>query len=436
MLGRAGQPGYDPIGIRTVILKDREELEQVRVRYFQRELNADGYLAPKYADLVSQLNYKRTLEELILLIIGSGIANSFATIKEFLNRTFFAFNFRLGGFESNKLVQYLLINKMDMAYFLELHGNPPASNTYTVQLLKASAEDIHIKITMGDALYYPRISLRDGFLCSCARPPSPFLHGDAHSTFMGKLCVHQTILISDLTQDPTSIIAKLVASLVPLIAGQEYVLDFLRSNGLISVDHGILTISALGRLALSLYLFPDELLWLRDLIANHAFADADYALQKAVQFYALQQGKAFPILKDIVSMWIEEHTTDDILANYPQFGLGDIFTFKQDVTRILRLFTTMANYLQRDTLTTQFRNLEARVEHGVKEELVDLMDYFAPHLTRNRARILFNAGFTNITQITTTDPVVIFKKTKIPLEKIVEMVTLRGQVKSNANFLE
>ena len=67
-------------------------------------------------------------------------------------------------------------------------------------------------------------------------------------------------------------------------------------------------------------------------------------LQKAVQFYAIQHSKAFPILKDVITMWIEEHTTDDILANYPQFGLGDIFTFKQDVTRILRLFTTMANY--------------------------------------------------------------------------------------------
>ena len=200
MLGRAGRPGYDPVGIGTIILKDREELEQVRVRYFQRELNTDGYLVPKYADLVSQLNYKRALEELILLIIGSGIANSVLIIKKFLNRTFFAFNFRMGGFQSAKLVQYLLINKMDMAYFLDLHGTPPSNSDYQVQLMKASAEDIQIKITMGDALYYPRISLRDGFLCSCARPPSPFLRGDAHSTFMGKLCTHQTILISYLTR--------------------------------------------------------------------------------------------------------------------------------------------------------------------------------------------------------------------------------------------
>ena len=97
----------------------------------------------------------------------------------------------------------------------------------------------------------------------------------------GNSVTHQTILISYLTKDPKSTIAKLVSSLVPLVAGQEYVLDYLQLNGLISADHGTLTISALGKLALSLYLFPDELLWLRDLIANHAFADSDYASPKS-----------------------------------------------------------------------------------------------------------------------------------------------------------
>jgi replicative superfamily II helicase len=57
------------------------------------------------------------------------------------------------------------------------------------------------------------------------------------------------------------------------------------------------------------------------------------------------------------------------------------------------------------------------------------MDYYSPYLNRNRARILFNAGFTTITKIAQTDPVEIYKTTKIPLEKIIEMVTLRGQPK-------
>ena len=71
------------------------------------------------------------------------------------------------------------------------------------------------------------------------------------------------------------------------------------------------------------------------------------------------------------------------------------------------------------------------MEFGVKEELIDLMEYFAPHLNRNRARLSIMSGFSTITAITNTDPVELYKATKIPLEKIIEMLTLRGQTKSH-----
>jgi replicative superfamily II helicase len=64
------------------------------------------------------------------------------------------------------------------------------------------------------------------------------------------------------------------------------------------------------------------------------------------------------------------------------------------------------------------------------------MDYYSPYLNRNRARILFNSGFTTITKIAETEPVEIYKITKIPLEKIIEMVTLRGQPKPKNLVLE
>ena len=55
--------------------------------------------------------------------------------------------------------------------------------------------------------------------------------------------------------------AKILSYLVPLVAGHEYVLDYLQENGLIAEENGEFCISALGKLSLNLYLFPDEVFW-------------------------------------------------------------------------------------------------------------------------------------------------------------------------------
>ena len=55
----------------------------------------------------------------------------------------------------------------------------------------------------------------------------------------------------------------------------------------------------------------------------------------------------YPALKEIINMWIEEHTAEDILSNYPQYGLGDIFSYKRDIARVFGLFQALANYCQR-----------------------------------------------------------------------------------------
>jgi hypothetical protein len=49
------------------------------------------------------------------------------------------------------------------------------------------------------------------------------------------------------------------------------------------------------------------------------------------------------------------------------------------------------------------------------------MEYYQPNITRNKARILFNSGFSSIEKIAQTNPIEIFKETQIPLEKVVEL---------------
>jgi len=49
------------------------------------------------------------------------------------------------------------------------------------------------------------------------------------------------------------------------------------------------------------------------------------------------------------------------------------------------------------------------------------MEYYQPNITRNKARILFNAGFETIDKIAHTAPIEIFRETQIPLEKVVEL---------------
>jgi replicative superfamily II helicase len=317
---------------------------------------------------------------------------------------------------------------MDLHYFLDLHGTLLTKDIPTsVKILQIKTDLILAQVNLKDAMFFPQMSLREGFYCSCPGKKPTLDSTMAHSKFMVKLCPHLTLMLQELIKVPTSNLAKMTAYMVPLIAGQEYILDYLKSNALISVEVGEYKLTTLGRLALNLYLYPDEVIWLKDLIENHVFLDEDFILDKALQYYAMQKAHPMAMLKNIMTLWMDEHTVDDILANYPQHGLGDIFMFRTDITRVLSLFQAIANYLGKEDLVLDFKRLESRITYGVKEDLCDLMDYYSPYLNRNRARILFNAGFTTITKVAQTEPIEIYKATKIPLEKIIEMVTLRGQ---------
>lgn len=59
--------------------------------------------------------------------------------------------------------------------------------------------------------------------------------------------------------------------------------------------------------------------------------------------------------------------------------------------------------------------LSVRIKHGIKEELLDLMENL--NVSRNQARILFNNGFETSEQVFQATPVELHKKTGISLDK-------------------
>jgi len=111
----------------------------------------------------------------------------------------------------------------------------------------------------------------------------------------------------------------------------------------------------------------------------------------------------------------------DLLAHHSRLGVGDVFTMTRDVARCGEMFRAVARFLGKMDVSHNCMRMSLQIAHGIKAELVTLMEEF-PNLSRNQARILFNAGFSSVDAITSTPPLKIHQATQIPLTRIMKIL--------------
>jgi replicative superfamily II helicase len=85
-------------------------------------------------------------------------------------------------------------------------------------------------------------------------------------------------------------------------------------------------------------------------------------------------------------------------------------------------FEAIATYLTKEPLAQRLSTLRIRIDHGIKEELIDLMERLHRPISRNKARILYDVGYTNYDILLTTPIMDIFKKTGISIRTLAEMI--------------
>ena len=133
---------------------------------------------------------------------------------------------------------------------------------------------------------------------------------------------------------------------------------------------------------------------------------------------------------DILKLWISEHTFQHILELYPKFGAGDIFALTNEMSRVALTFETIARFMRkkviRDGKEVDFdkilSKLSVRIKHGIKTELLDLMENL--NVSRNQARILFNSGFETADSVYMATPIVLHKKTGISLNNVRKIINV------------
>jgi len=97
--------------------------------------------------------------------------------------------------------------------------------------------------------------------------------------------------------------------------------------------------------------------------------------------------------------WVEESSDDDIMKKYG-VGPGDVASAVDTAKWISSSLAEVAPALgASQEVSSQLKLLSARIEHGVKAELLPLVAI--PGVGRVRARRLYNAGFTSLEKLAT-----------------------------------
>jgi helicase len=104
---------------------------------------------------------------------------------------------------------------------------------------------------------------------------------------------------------------------------------------------------------------------------------------------------------------------------------GDFNNFKHDLQRWVRIAGTIARFTHVTAVAGACEAMEKRVEHGVKGELLDIIDNIRG-VGRIRGRILFNGGYRDAASVMHADPVKMHQRTALPdalCERIIASAT-------------
>lgn len=108
------------------------------------------------------------------------------------------------------------------------------------------------------------------------------------------------------------------------------------------------------------------------------------------------------VLKTVMMLqeWISEEKEEKICDDF-NVGPGDVYRHTEGVRWLLYAAIVIADLLQFKSITFPLANLKNRVQYGIKEELLPLVQLKG--IGRIRARNLFNKGFKDLVSLRNTD---------------------------------
>ncbi|RLM48277.1 ATP-dependent DNA helicase [Haloarcula sp. Atlit-47R] len=375
MMGRAGRPGLDPYGEAVLIANSHDEVDEL----FERYVWADP------EPVRSKLAAEPALRTHILATVASGFARSRSGLLEFLEQTLYASQTDDSG-QLERVVDDVL-TYLQRNDFLEIEGGEldATSLGHTVSRLyldPMSAAEIV------DGLRDWERGASDSTSAS-GSPADPQAEPPADSGFTTASELAENAAGSDDDRDPDDISALGLYHLVSRTPDMYQL--YLRSG-----DREEYEMELFEREEELLGPTPSE-------FEEGRFEDWLSALKTA------------RLLED----WATEVDEATITERYG-VGPGDIRGKVETAQWLLGAAESLASEVDLDAARA-ISEARIRVEHGVREELVDLAGVRG--VGRKRARRLFQAGITDRAQLRDAD-------------KAVVLAALRGRRKTAENVLE
>lgn len=443
MLGRAGRMGFDSEGHSYILVRNHEEKTFATDFYFnliQDPMHKDYIaLSPKYSPLHSNLSDFDLLKEIILVLIQDTPGITLHQIKEVINQSFFAFLRKDLALEPSheNLLKEMFIQKFNLPDIIHRYSS---TNILNSNLLSEFGKNIQIRSFTASHLeatfhQYPNrfhitFDEEHGISCSC-RSSIIWKNQEFNSSVASirhEFCPHIITFLQYVHINGSNTTKILVKKLLNRILKHDYVLAYLETHGFIKKHPQIpgYYITGLGKLTNLLFINPGEMQSLQKIILTIPNIQISTLLQAAITFFCEKSKKDRESIQNISHAWISEHTVEDILDNHPTFGVGDVFQLKSDMERNLNIFESLVVFHAQKSqnmgeyymeMGHDYHILSLRMKHGVKPDLLQLMETF-PKLSRNRARILAQNGYTTVKHVLSSDLSSIAQKTQISLKAL------------------
>ena len=440
MLGRAGRLGFGDAksgGDAVIMARDKDEYAFALYHYFQPRATIDVPFSPKYKDLESHLYGKQNMEELVLLLLSDRSPCSLYDIRYVLEKSFYWYLYQHPAIKSSKypakkihpdldLNHIFQISSLTYPLLVETYGRATSSKPNLipthVTITKDTTYEVRFTIIYPRSQYHGILHDQRGFHCSCQTTMRLELFKPIHEQTTPYFCRHLSDFFRWCADQPTSGIAQRVIYMVHRSVKHFNVITALLQEHYIA-QHAWeeqYSLSTLGTLAVKLYLYPKELTWIRMAVRDYGFTTVTFQVQQCVEFYCLR-GRYHPdTLVPLIEAYIDEYTVDYLKQQFPTLGGGDVFSIVNEMARITGLFHRVAMFEGRLETARKFEILGYRIKHGVKSELIDLMENY-PNLSRNKARILFEGGITSSRTFSDLGIHEIQAKTDLNLTQIVDM---------------
>ncbi len=432
MLGRAGRPGLDSVGYGIILVKNLEERIWVEDHFFN-PLDASKELNPRYNNLTSTLNDMNILKEQVLLRVYEERKISLPQLIQFFERTYFFYEFQNSNSSAMNKVpieQLLMIKEIEPLNLLKMHScrkNPREIKEKIKKIKLTSITEVRISgyLQTQFGVFECSFDVKKGIYCSCGYK-NGISDNFGNTKYVFEFCDHAIAFLIYLIQCNQPRIQKYVEDIIPKAVREQYILNYLLEKGLLTqiLTQGtqVFQCTAFGKLVIRLYIDPASAVLIREKLEKKSFSTYIEILKEAFDVLK-KEGKVrreefFEPLLD----WSDEVSIEKILDKYSMMA-GDLYSLIENICRVIMFIQKIAEYLSNSgtdlrekmiNLMEMTETLNIRIEHGVKEELFDLVIRLN-QVGRMRARILFNAGYRNASEVKNENPYILNKKTGIGL---------------------